>query len=408
MSERPRVSPRLIGAAAVVIGILAVLFATGRLDANPPTLDWEGIEQRTRVSGEAALRFRAMDARPGLGKVTVAIDDGAPAPIAVTAGEVTEHVIDTTALADGPHTLTLQARDRSLMGNRSELLLTLVVDNTAPTLQVARDSLAVRQGDTACVVVRPGEELAALEAVFDDRSVPLYPVGDAGSRLYRGLFGIGVQAPPGPAAVQLVARDLAGNEARRDVELQVAEVAFPKGGYIALSQQQEADQKDRDKGAEANARRGAAYDVEAPEQRWDGAFARPAEGPVTSPFGKFRTYSTGQQRHHLGVDISNATGTPVVAPAAGVVTLAEELHVYGNAVILSHGHGVSSSYNHLATIEVEVGQPVRRGQRLGTMGSTGQSTGPHLHWGMVAGGVAVDPEQFTREAFDPAAYGDWF
>ena len=425
MSKRPRISHALIGVAAVVLGLLAVVLATGRLDGDPPTLDGEGLAPQAPISGVSELRFRAADGKPGLAAVTVAIDEGEAqvvelgeamagdddsAPISnqtmLVSAPAYTYPLDTTTLEDGPHTAVVVARDRSLLRNRTDLHVTFVVDNTPPVLQVARESLAVRQGDTACVVARADEPLQQLELVFPDRTVPFFPAGDEG--VMRALAGIGVKTEAGPVAVELVARDRAGNEARRSVELQVTEVAFEVGGYIALSGAQEKAQKDQDRGKQANAKRGAAYGIEAPEQHWDGAFGRPAKGPVTSPFGKFRTYSSGVKRHHLGVDISNATGTPVVAPADGVVTLAEELHIYGNAVILSHGHGVSSSYNHLATIEVEVGQQVQRGQRLATMGSTGQSTGPHLHWGMVAGGVAVDPEQFTREDFDVSGYDDWF
>ena len=82
-----------------------------------------------------------------------------------------------------------------------------------------------------------------------------------------------------------------------------------------------------------------------------------------------------------------------------MVTLAEELHIYGKVVILSHGQQVSSSYNHLHTIEVEVGDHVERGQVIGRMGSTGQSTGSHLHWGMVANGIAVDPAEWMTSDF---------
>jgi murein DD-endopeptidase MepM/ murein hydrolase activator NlpD len=97
----------------------------------------------------------------------------------------------------------------------------------------------------------------------------------------------------------------------------------------------------------------------------------------------------------------------VKAPAGGIVTLAEELHIYGNAVIVKHGPRVSSSYNHLSTIGVAVGDVVEAGDVVGEVGSTGQSTGPHLHWGMVVGGVAVDAEQWSDRDFDAPLPGDF-
>ena len=120
---------------------------------------------------------------------------------------------------------------------------------------------------------------------------------------------------------------------------------------------------------------------------------------MTSPFGKYREYNTGVRRHHYGTDIANVIGTPIYASNRGTVTLADMLHLYGNAVILNHGQGVSSSYNHLSKIQVKVGERVEKGQRIGLMGATGQATGSHLHWGMVVNGVAVAPEEWTERDF---------
>ncbi len=134
-------------------------------------------------------------------------------------------------------------------------------------------------------------------------------------------------------------------------------------------------------------------------QLWEGKFIRATEGRLTSPFGKYREYNTGVRRHHLGTDIANDTGTPIYASNHGIVTLAERLHIYGNAIVISHGQGVSTSYNHLNEICVQIGDRVEKGKLIGLMGATGQVTGPHLHWGMVINGVAVAPEEWTERDF---------
>ena len=99
---------------------------------------------------------------------------------------------------------------------------------------------------------------------------------------------------------------------------------------------------------------------------------------------------------HEGEDLSAAAGTPVSAPAAGTVVLAEPLFVRGNAVVLDHGQGVYSGYWHLSELAVTVGERVTVGQRLGAVGSTGLSTGAHLHWELHVAGVAVDPLQWVE------------
>lgn len=116
----------------------------------------------------------------------------------------------------------------------------------------------------------------------------------------------------------------------------------------------------------------------------------------TSAFGSRRTYGNDPALSaHAGEDFSAAAGTPVHAPAAGTVVLAETLFVRGNAVVIDHGHGVFTGYWHLSELDVKAGDEVRTGDLLGKVGSTGLSTGAHLHWEMRVAGMAVDPLQWV-------------
>jgi len=128
-------------------------------------------------------------------------------------------------------------------------------------------------------------------------------------------------------------------------------------------------------------------------------FELPLSGdfPHSDPFGSRRTYGGGGSvSAHAGEDFSATTGTPVYAPAAGTVLLAEKLLVRGNAVILDHGEGVVTGYWHLDELAVERGERVEAGQVLGAVGTTGLSTGAHLHWELRIRGVAVDPMQWVE------------
>lgn len=134
--------------------------------------------------------------------------------------------------------------------------------------------------------------------------------------------------------------------------------------------------------------------------RWtpSSRFQLPLAGsyPRTSPFGSRRTYGGGAPvSAHTGEDYAAPPGTPVLAPAAGQVLLAEELFVRGNAIVLDHGGGVYTGYWHLRDLSVQLGASVVPGQMLGTVGSTGLSTGAHLHWEMRLYGVPVDPLQWV-------------
>jgi murein DD-endopeptidase MepM/ murein hydrolase activator NlpD len=129
-------------------------------------------------------------------------------------------------------------------------------------------------------------------------------------------------------------------------------------------------------------------------------FGSPLEGdfPRSSPYGSRRTYEPNPAvSAHEGEDYGAPAGTPVTAPAAGVVVLAEPLFVRGNAVVLDHGSGVFTGYWHLQELAVHPGDRVEPGQLLGRVGSTGLSTGAHLHWELRVNGVAVDPLQWVEE-----------
>jgi murein DD-endopeptidase MepM/ murein hydrolase activator NlpD len=141
------------------------------------------------------------------------------------------------------------------------------------------------------------------------------------------------------------------------------------------------------------------YATFSPEIRWEGLFDRPYIGRVSSQFGTRRAYDGTIQSYHAGIDLAGELGSEVLAPAPGKVVLAEMLQVRGGTVIIDHGAGVLSALHHLDSIEVEEGQMVAQGERVGRLGSTGLSTGPHLHWELRVGGVAVNPQEWTEQAF---------
>jgi murein DD-endopeptidase MepM/ murein hydrolase activator NlpD len=112
-------------------------------------------------------------------------------------------------------------------------------------------------------------------------------------------------------------------------------------------------------------------------------FIWPAIGPISGVYGSQRILNGEARQPHYGVDIAAPTGTPVKAPADGLITLAATDHYYtGGTIILDHGHGLSSTFIHLDTVTVKVGQHIRQGERIGTIGATGRATGPHLDWRM--------------------------
>jgi murein DD-endopeptidase MepM/ murein hydrolase activator NlpD len=138
-----------------------------------------------------------------------------------------------------------------------------------------------------------------------------------------------------------------------------------------------------------------------PERRWDSLFLLPTTGVMTSAFGTARSFDGGQtyNTYHSGADFLAKTGTPIYAPADGLVMETGQLTVRGNFTVIDHGWGVYTGYWHQSSILVELGDSVSAGQQIGLVGRTGSATAAHLHWEMWVGGVPVDPLQWVREEF---------
>ena len=122
-------------------------------------------------------------------------------------------------------------------------------------------------------------------------------------------------------------------------------------------------------------------------------FIWPVQGRISGRFGSARSYNGKPGTPHSGTDVAAATGTPLRAPAAGLISFANaDLYLTGGTLVLDHGHGVSSTFLHLSRIDVRVGQAVKQGDLLGEIGATGRATGPHMHWGLNWFEVRLDPQ----------------
>lgn len=129
-----------------------------------------------------------------------------------------------------------------------------------------------------------------------------------------------------------------------------------------------------------------------PRQDFLQAFQWPVLGRITGVYGSQRVLNGEPKRPHYGIDIAAPAGTVVQAPAAGIVTIAEpDMYYSGGTILLDHGHGLSSAFLHMQQLDVEVGQRVEQGERLGEVGATGRSTGAHLDWRMNLFDLRLDP-----------------
>ncbi|RJY10316.1 M23 family metallopeptidase [Aurantiacibacter aquimixticola] len=137
--------------------------------------------------------------------------------------------------------------------------------------------------------------------------------------------------------------------------------------------------------------------AEADSDGWREDFIWPVTGRISGRFGSQRIYRGEPGSYHSGLDIARPTGTPFVAPASGVVTLATDtpFSLEGYLLIIDHGQGLNSAFLHMDRIDVREGERVEQGQQLGTIGSSGRATGPHLHWSLKWHLTRLDPLLFV-------------
>ncbi|MEW4449407.1 M23 family metallopeptidase [Qipengyuania sp. JC766] len=141
----------------------------------------------------------------------------------------------------------------------------------------------------------------------------------------------------------------------------------------------------------------AARAQETGSEGWKQSFVWPVQGRISGRFGRQRIYRGEPGSYHSGLDIAPGAGVPYVAPADGVVVLAETgFSLEGGLIIIDHGQGLNSAFLHSSRILVEEGDVVKQGQHIGDVGATGRATGPHLHWSIKWRDARLDPLLFVN------------
>ncbi len=120
----------------------------------------------------------------------------------------------------------------------------------------------------------------------------------------------------------------------------------------------------------------------------------PVKGWVTSGFGYRTSPFTGRREIHQGLDVATRTGTPIISPADGIVVFSGREGGFGNTLLVDHGYGIVTRYGHCSSLEVKLGDKIKRGDIIARVGNTGRSTGPHLHYEVAVNGVAVNPMRY--------------
>jgi murein DD-endopeptidase MepM/ murein hydrolase activator NlpD len=240
----------------------------------------------------------------------------------------------------------------------------------------------VKLGETLRITC-PAEFTAAK---LKDRSTKLYP--QANGKTF-GLLPISVKDTPGTFSLAISRSD---SEAPQTLRVVIRKTVFPSQN-VKLAPEIEALHSTPEEMALLTNFRDSISET----RSWADPLEPPVSGCMTSPFGVKRLHNgkpTGE--YHGGVDQRTPEGEPIRAVAAGTITFAKQFSVLGDAVGIDHGQGLESMYLHMSRLVVAPGAAVQRGDILGYAGSTGRSTGPHLHWVLYINGVNVNPAQWVK------------
>jgi len=349
-------------------------------NTTPPTLVLQAPDGAIRGTTVVVVR---VEPEGRAAPVEVRIDDQALVP-----GERVS--VDTASVADGQHQITAVAEDRSWRRNRATASLTLTTDNTPPKLGLESQPQQVLQGHTWLLRIRTNEP-ATVQARLGERPLTVHD----GNGYGWAIVGFPPMAPAMSLPLVVDGQDAAGNQAQATMPVQVAAEPWPKEEIEVPASQ--ADLLGGEVRNEEDRRLAEYYKPVSREKLWEGRFLMPVTGPIVTEFATVRSFNGGPEvGPHQGADFSVPAGRPVLAPGRGRVYVAEQVRLRGNIVVLDHGLGVYTTYAHLSATDVKVGDMVERGQPFAKVGSTGLSTGPHLHWELWVGGANVNPIEWTE------------
>ncbi|MEW5851120.1 MAG: M23 family metallopeptidase [Myxococcota bacterium] len=259
-----------------------------------------------------------------------------------------------------------------------------------PPFSVAVEPESVPQGGILRVVVRPLGRVALLEmtASLSRRSVT--GVGWTRGELH-ALLPVAIDEKKGPAQARLRVKDGTGAWHTVEVPFTVRSGEFDTD-ELGVSRKFTSPTSKQQAQAREDARQfQALWDAGPSERRWRGSFLPPVPTEVTARYGTYRTINGKAKSRHMGLDLGGRRGDPVFAANDGKVVMARNCFYSGNTVVLDHGMQIHTLYFHLTNIHVKVGQVLKRGALLGTVGATGRVTGPHLHFGVKMNRLYVDP-----------------
>jgi murein DD-endopeptidase MepM/ murein hydrolase activator NlpD len=266
------------------------------------------------------------------------------------------------------------------------LALTLNLTQPDRSIQVSTQARSMRPGEVVVLTITLPQPADIVRVRVFERDVPAYLDGAN----WRAIVGIDLDVKPGTYQVT-VESGMEPNVARGTYDLRVGPRTFRTRRLTVDQAFVTPPASEQPRIEREAALLAATWASSAPARLWTTAFVRPVPHTANSAFGTRSIFNGKPRNAHGGADFLSPAGTPISAPNAGRIAVARSLYYSGNTVIIDHGLGVFSMLAHLSRIDVQEGDVVTPGQRVGLVGATGRVTGAHLHWAVRAGDARVDP-----------------
>lgn len=243
-----------------------------------------------------------------------------------------------------------------------------------------------------------GKDIAAARAIFPERDMPLERGGNG---VLSALWGVDLEQRPRVLDFAVEVRNGQGEKWAKRLTAYVKAKEFPREAFSVPPSSDTFDGATLKRIEKEQAVLERLWKVHSAGRLWEGAFAPPVPGGVSSQFGFRRVINGIARAPHTGVDLRAALGAEVVAANSGRVVLRDDFFFGGKILILDHGGGLYTLYYHLSEFRAEKNAHVRKGEVIGLAGMTGRATGPHLHWAARLNGARIDPmELLTLEEGD--------
>lgn len=413
---------------AVIIG--GAIFVIPRFEWYAPTVN---LKLDSDFIGPRPFNVEIKDRGSGLKRVSIVVAEGGSEyplfeedyPVPVNEKNITI-TIDPKKLGikEGPAAIRITAKDRSwwrfFRGNETNVTKNVTIDVTPPRIEVTGREHYINFGGSGLVIYKASPDTIKSGVKVGDYFFPGYKGYFKNPDIYLAFFAYPYNVSPDTRPV-VVAEDAAGNSKELGFSYRLKNVRYRKSTLnvsddfierkvipiLGDNSSQNGDLKDVFLKVNRDIRHKNEVEIKkicANSKNailWNGAFHQLTNSKVEANFADERTYiykgETIDHQYHLGYDLAVTEKSPIEAANDGVVVFAGDLGIYGNAVIIDHGFGVSTLYAHMSSIGVKVGDTVKKKQIIGRTGDTGLAAGDHLHFAVLVQGVPVLPVEWWDE-----------